>query len=177
MRNTLSIPGEQIERLHAVLLSLLAVLAGAILSLAAMSYSQLCRITEAIETQTAMLQGADNPAEEPKDTEAPPSDAAPKVVAIKARVSAYTASRRETDADPGRTATMERPIPGWTCAVSRDLAHWLGGRVWIEGVGVRKVNDLMHSRHKRQVDVLVGKAKEAAQITADERKVVFLGKG
>ncbi len=137
----------------------------------------------ALERQTELMEQAakqpDEPSDEETETEQPArSNIQPSsVTAIKARVTAYTARIQETDADPGRTAIMEKPVPGWTCAVSRDLAHWLGGRIWIEGVGVRKVNDLMNERFKRRVDILVGKAKEAASVTADERRVIFLGKG
>lgn len=81
-------------------------------------------------------------------------------------------------ARPGdKTAIAENPEPGWTCAVSRDLVDWLGGKVWIEGVGVRYVSDLTHQRFQKRVDVLVGKPREVASIGNEERRVIFLGKG
>ncbi len=133
------------------------------------------RQTDIIEQETARQ--ADESQEKAGESAAPQIKQTERIMAIKARVTAYTASRRETDNDPEHTATMERPVPGWTCAVSRDLSHWLGGRVWIEGVGVRRVNDLMNGRFRQRVDVLVGKPGEAASVSADERKVIFLGKG
>lgn len=142
---------------------------------------QVIEIKAVLERQTELMQQeiqAPDPADEkPATAPAEPQHTRPMIMMVRAKVTAYTASRSETDSDPGRTAIMERPVPGWTCAVSRDLAHWLGGRVWIEGVGVRRVNDLMHGRFRQRVDVLVGQVKEAASVSADERKVVFLGKG
>jgi len=84
-------------------------------------------------------------------------------------VTAYTASKRECDTDPGNTATMETPVPGWTAAVSRDLLRdgWVfGSRVWIEGVGVFEISDVMHSRFERRIDVLVGTKKQARKFGA-----------
>ncbi|MGE4417709.1 MAG: hypothetical protein AB7D26_10765 [Marinobacterium sp.] len=135
------------------------------------------KTTEALERQTALMQAeaaqaAVSDQEEPS-TIRPFTD---KIMATRAVVTAYTARRQETDSDPRHTATMEKPIPGWTCAVSRDLSHWLGGRVWIEGVGVRRVNDLMHGRYKKRLDVLVGKPGEALQMASGQRQVVFLGR-
>ena len=106
---------------------------------------------------------------------------APVVVAapvqeITATVTAYTARPCETNDDPMHTATMERPKAGWTCAVSRDLMHWLGGRVYIEGVGVRRVNDLMNERFARRVDIFCGTVKEARAFGTQSRQAVFLGR-
>ena len=88
-----------------------------------------------------------------------------------AKVTAYVAKKGS------KTATATKAVPGWTCAVSRDLAHWLGGKVWIDGVGVRLVSDLTSDHLKKRVDVLVGKSQEVESIGNAERKVVFLGKG
>lgn len=52
---------------------------------------------------------------------------------------------------------------GQTCAVSRDLRHLLGKVIHIEGVGKRRVNDLMNKRWRRAIDVYMattGAAKE-----------------
>lgn len=50
----------------------------------------------------------------------------------------------------GTTAIMKRANPGKTVAVSRSLAAkgWLGRKVYIPGIGVRIVEDLMHPRIK-----------------------------
>lgn len=79
-------------------------------------------------------------------------------------VTAYTASPDECDQDPGRTAIMAKPVPGWTAAVSRDLLWegWVfGDRVWIEGVGVFEIADVMHPRWTQRIDVLVGTKDQA----------------
>jgi 3D (Asp-Asp-Asp) domain-containing protein len=82
----------------------------------------------------------------------------------KVTVTAYTASRDECDEDPGNTAIMTKPVVGWTVAVSRDLLEegWTFGRkVWIEGVGVREISDVMNEKWSGRIDVLVGKKKDA----------------
>lgn len=100
------------------------------------------------------------------------SSLAPKYTTL--TVTAYTNRPQETN-DCIKTATMEQAVPGWTVAVSRDLIHWLGGRVYIEGVGVRRVNDLMNVRHKRTLDLLVGTVDEAVEWGKKERTIVYLG--
>lgn len=76
-------------------------------------------------------------------------------------VTHYTASADETDSDPDITAILERPRVGRTVAVSRDLKHLLGKKIYLEGYGIRWVNDLMAKGAKMRVDVLVGTKKGA----------------
>jgi len=95
---------------------------------------------------------------------------------LEAIITAYTNRPQETNSDPTHTATMEKPKAGWTCAVSRDLIHWLGGRVYIEGMGVRRVNDLMNERFSKRVDIFIGTVKEARAFGVQNRKVIFLGR-
>lgn len=95
---------------------------------------------------------------------------------ITATVTAYTARPCETNDDPMHTATMKKPKAGWTCAVSRDLIHWLGGRVYIEGLGVRRVNDLMNERFAQRIDVFCGTVREAKRFGVKDLQVVFLGR-
>lgn len=106
----------------------------------------------------------------------PTTPVSPMAVAV----TAYTNHQCETDSTPHHTATMTGPIPGWTCAVSRDLIHWLGGRVYIPGIGVRRVNDLMHARYTRALDLYVGDGRRARrhakQFGRQEHQVVFLGR-
>lgn len=68
---------------------------------------------------------------------------------------AYTASKDECDGQPHNTALMTRPTVGSTIAVSRDLSYLLGKKVYVEGHGVRRVEDLMNARFKNRIDVLV----------------------
>ncbi len=52
------------------------------------------------------------------------------------------------------TALTGRPVrPGRTVAVSRDLRRLLGRTVYIEGLGLRVVEDLMHARHVGRMDL------------------------
>jgi len=79
-------------------------------------------------------------------------------------VTAYTASEDECDSDPEVTASLRRPRPGGTVAVSRDLFYsgWVfGKKVYIEGVGIYEINDLMNARHNCRVDVFMGTKKQA----------------
>lgn len=72
-------------------------------------------------------------------------------------VTAYTARAEECGADPDHTASMSKPRPG-IVAVSRDLfdAGWtFGRRVYLAGVGVYTIGDLMHSRHEGRIDVFI----------------------
>lgn len=90
------------------------------------------------------------------------------------RITAYTPSKDETNDDPNNTAIMERPIPGRTCAVSRDLLHLLGKDIYIEDFGVRRVNDLMNARYEKSIDLLVGNKSYAKQIGIQEKEVVVI---
>jgi len=91
-------------------------------------------------------------------------------------ITAYTARKEECNKDPHRTAIMTKPKVGRTIAVSHDLIHWLGGWVYISGVGIRKVEDLMNERFTMKMDLLVGSVSEAMKWGEQERRVVFLGR-
>jgi len=95
---------------------------------------------------------------------------------LSCQVTAYTNRIKECNSDNKRTTILEKPIAGWTCAVSQDLLHWLGGRVYIKGIGVRRVNDLMNARYTKSVDIYMGKAKDAKTFGKQTRMVVYLGK-
>ena len=88
-------------------------------------------------------------------------------------ITAYTARVEECDADPGNTAFMMRPIPGLTVAVSRDLLEIFppGQKVYIEGYGVRIVQDVMNSRYKNRIDILMPTVTEALQVAPTIAKV------
>lgn len=72
-------------------------------------------------------------------------------------ITAYSTSISETDNTPNKTAIMERPIPGYTCAVSKDLSYLLGCKIYIENLGVFKVNDLMNKRFSKRIDLCKGR--------------------
>lgn len=88
-------------------------------------------------------------------------------------LTAYSPSRGETDSTPNKTAILEKPIPGKTCAVSRDLIDYLGKKVYILGYGVFKVNDLMNKRYEKRIDICMGK-KEAVKFGKKENIKVVL---
>ena len=90
---------------------------------------------------------------------------------IKVKATAYTPSRRECGKNNRRTATMKRPRPGQHVAVSRDLKWMLGKRIKIKGIGVRKVEDLMHRRYKRRIDIMMGSVKNAREFGVQDVRV------
>ncbi len=90
------------------------------------------------------------------------------------RMSAYTASVDETDEDPENTAIMESPIPGYSCAVSRDLKYLLGKTVYIEKYGIRRVNDLMNQRYVQAIDLLVPTKAYARQVGVQQIEIVIV---
>lgn len=101
------------------------------------------------------------------------SSAPPKAVVC--TITAYTTSEGETDSTPNLTATMVHPTCGWSVAVSRDLLTWLGGRIYIPGRGVRKVEDLMAPRWNLRIDILMPTEEMAMEFGKKEKKVIFLG--
>ena len=70
---------------------------------------------------------------------------------------------------------MVKPKPGWTVAVSHDLLWMLGKKVYIKGVGVRFVSDLMNERFTNKIDIMVGKVKEAKEFGVQDLEIVVLG--
>lgn len=63
----------------------------------------------------------------------------------------------------GITADGTMAKAGCTVAVSRDLRHLMGKTIHIEGVGKRKVNDIMAKRWKQAIDVVVPSARAARE--------------
>ena len=78
--------------------------------------------------------------------------------------------------NPILTTLLEKPVAGGTCAVSRDLLHWIGGRIYIEGIGIRRVNDLMHTANEKSIDLYYGSEKEAKSFGKKIRTAVYLGR-
>lgn len=76
-------------------------------------------------------------------------------------VSAYTNREQETDSTPNITCTMDRVRPEYTVAVSHDLMYLLGHRIYIYGLGVFLVQDLMNERWRMKVDVYFDKSRLA----------------
>ncbi len=90
-------------------------------------------------------------------------------------ITAYSICTSETDNTPNKTAIMEIPVSGYTCAVSRNLSYLLGNKIYINGIGVFKVNDLMNKRYNKRIDICMGK-KEAIQFGKKRKEVILIGK-
>lgn len=76
------------------------------------------------------------------------------------QVTAYRSTPNQTDSSPWLTSIGER-VTVRGLAVSPDLLKKNGGPldygdlVYVEGTGYRFVNDVMHPRHKRAIDMWV----------------------
>lgn len=100
---------------------------------------------------------------------------------IAATVTAYTPDPRENGGKGKKSGTAigTRIRPG-IVAVSRDLlkSGWnFGDKVHIEGLGVFTIEDTMHQRHRRSIDVAVPDRKEAEKIGKRRAIVVTLLEG
>ena len=73
-----------------------------------------------------------------------------------------------------KTSLMTKPKIGYSVAVSRDKLHLLGKKVYIEGLGVRRIESVMAKSINNTVDVLVPSKKEAKKIGNKHRRVVIL---
>ena len=72
-------------------------------------------------------------------------------------VTAYTLNEKECGKDFTITASMEKAKPGMV-AVSRDLFDdgWtFGKRIYISGVGIFTIEDLIKGSHRNKIDVLM----------------------
>jgi len=81
-------------------------------------------------------------------------------------VTAYHPRSRgiNSDSNPAKTALMKKPIAGYTCAISDELFElgWLGKKIYIDGVGVRKATDRMSKTIKhKQIDICAPSLKVA----------------
>ncbi len=80
-------------------------------------------------------------------------------------VTAYSGSENETDSDPGHTAIMIHPEIG-TVAVSQDLIDegWTFGKsVYLAGIGIYRIGDLMSENATQAVDIYMGKDPKQAK--------------
>jgi len=90
-------------------------------------------------------------------------------------ITAYNPFSNQTDNTPNETAIMETPVPGWTCAVSRDMIHLLNKKIYIEGIGVFVVNDVMNKRFTKRIDICMGNKEKAISFGKKNSNVVVLG--
>lgn len=94
----------------------------------------------------------------------------------KCTVTAYSPRPKETDSTPHITASNKKVRAG-IIAVSRDLYDlgWVFGRkVYIEGMGIFVIEDLMASRKRSQVDIFMWKTNDALKFGRQKRKVYLL---
>jgi 3D (Asp-Asp-Asp) domain-containing protein len=94
--------------------------------------------------------------------------------AVKVKATAYSLDRRQCNDDLKNTATMSKPTPGWTVAVSRDLQHLLGETVYIEGYGIRKIEDLMNPRFTKKIDLLMPDKQSALDFGVKDLTIIPL---
>lgn len=80
-----------------------------------------------------------------------------------------------TDDDTPQPAALGGPArPGRTVAVSRDLKRLLGRKVYIEGLGVRVVEDLMHPRFTSRMDLCLPDREQAVAFGVKRLEVVVV---
>lgn len=77
--------------------------------------------------------------------------------------------------NPAVTASGDKPVPGQTVAAAKDIPF--GTRVWIEGVGVRTVNDRGGAIKRGRLDLCMETRDEALQFGRQRRKVIILKEG
>ncbi len=92
-------------------------------------------------------------------------------------VTFYTPCPAETDSTPYITASGARVRAG-ICAVSRDLEKMgftFGKTIYVEGLGSFEIQDRMHRRWTKRVDILVLSKREARRLgkIRDVRVVIF----
>jgi 3D (Asp-Asp-Asp) domain-containing protein len=77
--------------------------------------------------------------------------------------------------DPTITASGDKPIPGQTVAADKSIPF--GTKVWIEGVGVRTVNDRGGAIKRGRLDLCMATKSEAIHFGRQKRKVIILKDG
>lgn len=91
--------------------------------------------------------------------------------ARKVEMTAYTAKRG------AKTASTKSVRPG-IIAVSRDLfdeGYVFGRKVYVHGLGIYEIDDLMATRHKNRIDIFLGTEKEAIKFGIKTGKISLLG--
>ncbi|KHK01183.1 hypothetical protein NY78_3376 [Desulfovibrio sp. TomC] len=79
------------------------------------------------------------------------------------------------DEDGPQLSALGGPVrAGHTVAVSRDLRRLLGRTVYIEGFGVRVVEDLMHPRFAGRMDLCLPDKRQALDFGVQSLDIVVL---
>ena len=95
------------------------------------------------------------------------------------RVTAYSSRVKETDSTPRITSSGAFVRPG-IIALSNDLREMGlvdGQAVFLVGYGIKYVEDSMHPRKKKQVDVWMGDTKAAMKHGVNTTTLMWFGKG
>ncbi len=95
---------------------------------------------------------------------------------MKLTVTAYSARSSETDDTPTKTAS-NRTVQKGIVAVSRDLFDmgWVfGKKVYVEDYGVYTIDDLMHERKRKQLDIFMHDTQQALQFGRKTLNVFLL---
>ena len=87
---------------------------------------------------------------------------------------AYTPRKEECNNDWMNTATMKKPKPGSHIAVSQDLIWMLGKKVYVEGLGIRYVEDLMNKRFTNRIDIMMNSVKKANNFGLQNLELIVL---
>lgn len=77
--------------------------------------------------------------------------------------------------NPNVTASGDKPIPDETVAAAKDIPF--GTRVWIEGVGIRTVNDRGGAIKRGRLDLCMETRDEAIAFGRQDKKVIILKEG
>ena len=77
--------------------------------------------------------------------------------------------------NPNVTASGDRPIPDETVAADKSIPF--GTKVWIEGIGIRTVNDRGGAIKRGRLDLCMETRDEALQFGRQRRKVIILKEG
>lgn len=89
-------------------------------------------------------------------------------------VTFYSLDKTQTDSTPKIGALNTKLKVGRDIAVSRDLSFLLGKWVYIEGYGKRYVADLMHTRFRNRIDILVPNKKIAQKLGIKRNKKLII---
>jgi len=96
---------------------------------------------------------------------------------LKAVVTAYSPRGKETDDTPFTTAFMMK-VSTNIIAVSRNILHergWTAGdKVYIEGIGIKTIGDLMNKRYNNRIDIFYFSTEDAIKFGKKNLTVALL---
>jgi 3D (Asp-Asp-Asp) domain-containing protein len=87
----------------------------------------------------------------------------------------YNATPRQCGNGRGETYTGTHVRPG-IIAVSHDLKYLLNKRVHLQGMGFYKVEDLMHRKHFKSIDIYTPSLRGAKRFGKQKIEMTIVGK-